>query len=76
MSYRATYYVQDCPTCGRQLQVRVEYLGKNVKCQHCGAAFSAQEPDAQRPAHESSDSLVARAEQLLATAEQMANPPT
>ena len=23
-----TYFVQECPTCGRSLQVRVEYLGK------------------------------------------------
>jgi len=72
MSYRATYFVQDCPTCGRQLQVRVEYLGKKVKCQHCGAAFCAQESGAQRSAHDSGDDLLARAEQLLASVDQLA----
>ena len=73
MSHRATYFVQDCPTCGRQLQVRVEYLGKRVKCQHCSAAFCAQQSDAQRAPHDSSDALLARAEQLLASMEQGAN---
>ncbi len=28
-----TYFVQECPTCGRRLQIRVEYLGKRVVCQ-------------------------------------------
>ena len=32
-----TYFVQECPTCGRRLQVRVIYLGKRVACRHCGA---------------------------------------
>ena len=39
-----TYYVQECPTCGRSLQVRVEYLGKRVACQHCNAKFEACDP--------------------------------
>jgi hypothetical protein len=26
----STYFVQECPICGRQLQIRVEYLGKRV----------------------------------------------
>ena len=37
----STYFVQECPTCGRKLQVRVEYLGKRVVCQHCGSKFHA-----------------------------------
>jgi DNA-directed RNA polymerase subunit RPC12/RpoP len=37
----STYFVQECPTCGRKLQVRVEYLGKNVVCHHCSAKFQA-----------------------------------
>lgn len=36
-----TYYVQECPTCGRSLEVRIEYLGKRVRCRHCGAKFVA-----------------------------------
>ena len=65
-----TYFVQECPTCGRNLRVRVEYLGKRVVCQHCGAKFHACEPGSPEadPAT-SSDSLLRRAEQLLETAE-------
>lgn len=40
-----TYYLQSCPTCGRRLQIRVEYMGRRVICYHCGAALLAQDPD-------------------------------
>ena len=33
----------ECPTCGRSLRVRVEYLGAVVACKHCGAEFQACE---------------------------------
>lgn len=39
------YYVQECPTCGRKLNIRVEYLGKKVVCQHCRANFVAWDSD-------------------------------
>jgi hypothetical protein len=66
---RSTYYVQECPTCGRNLQVRVEYLGKEVECQHCHARFDASEPgSAEYLAADSGLSLLERAEQLLQSA--------
>jgi hypothetical protein len=50
------------------LQVRVEYLGKQVVCQHCGARFEACEPgSAAYPPPSSSLSLLKRAEHLLQT---------
>ncbi|MGC3969969.1 MAG: hypothetical protein QM775_22375 [Pirellulales bacterium] len=39
------YYVQECPTCGRKLNIRVEYLGKKVVCQHCRSQFVAWDSD-------------------------------
>jgi len=65
---RSTYFVQECPTCGRNLQVRVHYLGKQVVCQHCGARFEACDPSSGAyPPPGSSLSLMERAEQLLQT---------
>ncbi len=65
---RSTYFVQECPTCGRRLHVRVEYLGKNVVCQHCRGRFVACDPASSR--HNLSDSAVMRrAEELLQDAE-------
>ena len=65
----ATYFVQECPTCGRNLQVRVEYMGKRVVCQHCKAKFEACDPtSATYPPMESSLSLLARADQLIESA--------
>jgi len=63
---KSTYYVQECPTCGRNLQIRIEYLGKQVVCQHCGACFEACEPgSAAYPPSDSSLSLLQRADELL-----------
>ncbi len=67
----ATYYIQECPTCGRNLQVRVEYLGKRVACQHCGARFEACDPSsAAYPPSESSLSLLVCADELIDSASQ------
>lgn len=66
---RSTYFVQECPTCGRNLQVRVEYLGKQVVCQHCSARFEACEPGSEDYSHQNSSlSLLERAEHLIQTA--------
>jgi hypothetical protein len=62
----ATYFVQECPTCGRRLQIRVEYLGKRVVCQHCQGTFAAADNSASRD--ESGDRgsvLLQRANELL-----------
>ncbi|RIK81439.1 MAG: hypothetical protein DCC67_08195 [Planctomycetota bacterium] len=51
------------------MQVRVEYMGKRVVCQHCKARFEACDPaSAAYPPMESSLSLLARADQLIESA--------
>jgi hypothetical protein len=71
---RSTYFVQECPTCGRNLQVRVEYLGRLVQCQHCHARFEACQPGMDAClSGESGLSLLERAEQLLQSASLAAN---
>lgn len=41
---RSMYFVQECPVCGRPVQVRAVYLGRQVSCQHCGGQFLASDP--------------------------------
>ncbi|MBN2022802.1 MAG: response regulator [Pirellulales bacterium] len=41
-----TFFVQECPTCGRRLHIRVEYLGKRVVCPHCHGKLEARDPAA------------------------------
>ncbi len=66
---RTTYFDQECPTCGRRLQVRVEYLGRKVKCQHCRARFEAWDRESgTTPPGESGVRLLQRADELLASA--------
>lgn len=65
---RSTYYVQECPTCGRNLQVRVEYLGRLIVCQHCGARFEACQSDGLDPLP-SQSALMQRAEELISASE-------
>jgi len=38
---RPTLFVQECPTCGRRLLVRIDLMGRTVACQHCQAQFLA-----------------------------------
>lgn len=60
-----TYFVQACSTCGRNLQVRVEYLGKAVACQHCGARFKASQPSNDIFTSDASLSMLDRADELI-----------
>lgn len=70
----STYFVQECPTCGRRLNVRVEYLGKTVVCQHCQGRFEAyDESSGPVPTSESGISLLQRAEELLQSAARCAD---
>ncbi len=73
---RATFFIQECPTCGRRLQVRVKYLGKLVECQHCRGRFEAYDPNGNHiPAHDSSEAVLARVDQLLASGDETKKPP-
>lgn len=40
----STFFIQECPTCGRRLQVRIRDLGRDVQCQHCHGTFTARDP--------------------------------
>ena len=65
----STYFLQPCPTCGRRSQVRVEYLGRHVVCQHCRSEFTATDPATARLGEmEESNRLLRRADELLASA--------
>ncbi len=61
-----TFFVQECPTCGRRLQIKVEYLGRKLVCRHCQGTLIATDPAAQRPEEGASGSaLLRRANELL-----------
>ncbi len=65
------YYVQECPTCGRSLHIRVAYLGRRVMCQHCNGEFEACDPASSAyPPCDSGLALMQRADELLETARQ------
>ena len=60
-----TFFVRSCPTCGRALEVRVELLGKDVECVHCGATFSANEESGRVDDDKRIEQLLARAQQYI-----------
>jgi hypothetical protein len=61
-----TYFVQECPICGRHLQIRVEYLGKRVVCRHCQGELTATDPTNLRcDSSEPAAALLRRADELL-----------
>ena len=58
-----TYFVRPCPTCGRSLQIQVQYLGRTLTCQHCHGKLEAVEESI--PQKSDDLALLARAEELL-----------
>lgn len=71
------YFLQECPTCGRSLQIRVEHLGKQVVCQHCRGALLARDraEASEAPPAAAAFSLIDRADELLDLAQQRRNLP-
>jgi hypothetical protein len=67
---RSIYFVQECPTCGRRLNIRVEYLGRRVVCQHCRGAFIAADPALRPHANHQVNSLLRATDELLTTIEE------
>lgn len=67
---KTAYFVQECPTCGRSLHIRVEYLGKRVVCQHCRGHLVACDGEGGLPSISDSGLLMRRADELLDMAEQ------
>jgi len=61
-----TYFHTQCAACGRKLYVRVEHLGKQVMCQHCGYHFRAADPSSLDGDATESESVLARVDRLLA----------
>ena len=62
----ATFFVQECPTCGRRVQIRVEHLGKPLACQHCQGTFIAVDPSGARgETLDRGSALLQRANELL-----------
>ena len=61
---KSTFFLQECPICGRGLRIRVEYLGKRVVCQHCRGQLVACDPESNR--YGSRDSaVIQKADELL-----------
>lgn len=63
-----TFFLQECPTCGRRLHVRVVYLGRDLTCPHCSGRFVANDPALSRTAPTETKSLLQKADELLAAA--------
>ena len=63
----ATFFLRDCPTCGRRLHIRVEYLGRLVRCKHCEGRFEATDPSVGVSNADSGVDLLERANELLAS---------
>ncbi|QDS94064.1 hypothetical protein FF011L_28420 [Roseimaritima multifibrata] len=58
---------QSCPTCGRRIKIRMEFLGRTVACPHCRAEFNAT--DKQPRQGNSEQMLMQRVERALRQAE-------
>lgn len=71
----ATFFVQECPTCGRNLQIRLELLGRTIACPQCEALIRASDASLRTDRPHDSAELLLRAEELLASADAQRNLP-
>ena len=60
------YFIQECQACGRKMRVRLEFLGRQIVCQHCGRHLIAADSAAVGSRRPHFASAVDRADQLLA----------
>ena len=37
------HFFQECPTCGRHVRIKAEYLGRRMSCLHCQGEFTASD---------------------------------
>ena len=69
----STYFSQECPTCGRNLRIRVEYLGKLLVCQHChGQLYARDTVNVSIDEADDSSKILKRADELLASVDHRA----
>ena len=52
-----TFFIQECPTCGRNLQIRLELLGRSISCPQCEARIEASDSTLTSP-HDSAELLL------------------
>lgn len=62
-------FVRPCPTCGRNLEIRVELLGREVQCRHCSAEFVATQRCETPWIDVAVDRALAKAERYMASIE-------
>lgn len=65
MMASGTYFFRSCPTCGRQLNVRVELLGREIECAQCHAVFMATEEPEVSPDDLRIEQILARAQRYI-----------
>ena len=61
----SAYFFQDCPTCGRHVRIKAEYLGKRMSCLHCEGEFTATDRESRFDAVETRASSVLQAMESL-----------
>jgi len=63
------YFLGECPTCARKLEIRVELLGKRIACQHCSATHVASDAKNRPNSDQKIDQLLARAKAYVESIE-------
>ena len=65
------HFFQECPTCGRHVRIKAEYLGRRMSCLHCQGEFTASDRESRFDAVETRPgSLLQGIETLLSVAPQ------
>lgn len=67
-------FVRPCPTCGRNLEIRLELLGREVQCRHCSAEFVASQRCETPWIDAAADRALAKAQRYIASIDDVESP--
>ena len=59
------HFFQECPTCGRHVRIKAEYLGRRMSCLHCQGEFTATDSESRFDAPETRSSSMLQAMEAL-----------
>jgi hypothetical protein len=59
------HFFQDCPTCGRHVRIKAEYLGRRMSCLHCRGEFTASDRESRFDAVETRPGSLLQTMELL-----------
>lgn len=64
----STFFLHECPKCGRRLEIKISHIGSKVTCLQCHGTFVAENPVEKSLEDDRIEQILAKAERFLNSA--------